>query len=124
MRSKIPENNKLTNQLENTRKIKDHLNLQNHIEIHGNTSKDTSIELVNNRENSDKISTTEHLTKSTNHKTKTEATAIKELNSTPAKNITEETTVESFYNTFDKKRSECCNFERKSHKSDFRDAKW
>ena len=124
MRSKIPENNKFTNQLENIRKIKDHLNLQNHIEIHGNTSKDTSIELVNNRENSDKISTTEHLTKSTNHKTKTEATAIKELNFTPAKNITEETTVESFYNTFDKKRSECCNFERKSLKSDFRDAKW
>ena len=101
MCSKIPENKKLTNQLENIRKIKHHLYLQNRIEIQGNTSKDTSMELVNNRENSNKISTTEHLTKSTNHKT--EATEIEELNSTPAKNITEETIAESFYNAFDKK---------------------
>ena len=57
--------------------------------------------LVNNRENSIKISKTEHLTKSTNHRT--EATEMEELNSTPAKDITEETTAESFYNTFDKK---------------------
>ena len=61
------------------------------------------MESVNNRKNSNKISTSEHLTKSSNHKTKTEATEIKELNSTPTKNITEETTAESFYNTFDKK---------------------
>ena len=101
MRTKIPENKKLTNQLQNIRKIKHHLYLQNRIEIQGNTSKDTSMELVNNRENSNKISTTEHLTKSTNHKT--EATEIEELNSTPAKNITEETIAESFYNAFDKK---------------------
>ena len=40
---------------------------------------------VNNRKNSNKIYTTEHLTKSTNHKTKTDATEIKELNSIPAK---------------------------------------
>ena len=59
------------------------------------------MELVNNRENSNKISTTEHLSKSTNHKT--EAAEIAELNSTPPKNITEETTAESFYNSFDKK---------------------
>ena len=59
------------------------------------------MELVNNRENSNKTSTTEHLTKSTNHKT--EATEIEELNSTRAKNITEETIAESFYNAFDKK---------------------
>ena len=57
--------------------------------------------LVNNHENSNKISTTEHLTKSTNHKT--EATNREGLNSTPATNIPEETTAESFYNTFDKK---------------------
>ena len=61
------------------------------------------MESVNNRDNSNKISTTEHLTKSTNHKTKTEATEIKELNSTSTKNITKETTAESFYKTFDKK---------------------
>ena len=67
MHSKIPQNKKLTNQLENMRKIKHHLYLQNRIEIQGNTSKDTSMESVNNRENSNKISTTEHLTKSTNH---------------------------------------------------------
>ena len=103
MCSKIPENKKLTNQLENIRKIKHHLYLQNRIEIQGNASKDTSMESVNNRKNSNKISTSEHLTKSSNHKTKTEATEIKELNSTPTKNITEETTAESFYNTFDKK---------------------
>ena len=59
------------------------------------------MELVNNRKNNNKISTTEHLTKSTNHET--EATETEELNSTPAKNITEETIVESFYNAFDKK---------------------
>ena len=40
---------------------------------------------VNNHKNSNKICTTEHLTKSTNHKTKTDATEIKELNSTRAK---------------------------------------
>ena len=85
MRSKIPENKKLTNQAENIRKIKQHLSLMNHIKIQGNTSKDTSMESVKNRENSNKISTAEHLTKSTNHRTKTEATEIKELNSTPAK---------------------------------------
>ena len=101
MRGKIPENKKLTNQLENIRKIKHHLYLQNRIEIQGNISKDTSMTLVNNHENSNKISTTEHLTKSTNHKT--EATNREGLNSTPATNITEETTAESFYNTFDKK---------------------
>ena len=49
MRSKIPENKKLTNQLENIRKIKHHLYLQNRIEIQGNASKDTSMESVNNR---------------------------------------------------------------------------
>ena len=88
MRSKIPKNS------------------QNRIEIQDNTSKGISMELLNNRENSNKISTTEHLTKSTNHKT--EATEIEERNSTPAKNTTEETTTEGFYNAFDKKRSECC----------------
>ena len=103
MRSKITENKKFTNQLENIRKIKHHLYLQNRIEIQGNTLKDTSMESVNNCENSNKISTTKHLTKSTNYKTKTEATEIKELNSFPTKNITEETTTESFYNAFDKK---------------------
>ena len=82
MRTKIPENKKLTNQLQNIRKIKHHLYLQNRIEIQDNRSKDTSMELVNNRENSNKISTSEHLTKSTNHKT--EAAEIQELNSTPA----------------------------------------
>ena len=61
------------------------------------------MESVNNHENSNKISTTEHLTKSTNHKTKTKAAEIKEPNSTSTKNITEETTAESFYNRFDKK---------------------
>ena len=66
MRSKIP---KITNQLENIKNIKHHLYLQNRIEIQVNTSKDTGMALVNNRENSIKISTTEHLTKSTNHKT-------------------------------------------------------
>ena len=91
---------KITNQLENIRKIK-HLYLQNCIKIQGNTSKDTSMELVKNHKNSNKISTTEHLIKSTNHKT--QATEIEELNSTPAKNITEETIAESFYNVFDKK---------------------
>ena len=101
MRSKISENKKLTNQLENTRQIKHHLYLQNRIKIQGNTSTDTSMALVNNRENSIKISTTKHLTKSTNHKT--EVTEVEEVNSTPAKDITEETTAESFYNTFDKK---------------------
>ena len=39
MCSKIPENKKLTNQLENIRKIKHHLYLQNRIEIQGNASK-------------------------------------------------------------------------------------
>ena len=66
MRSKIPKNS------------------QNRIEIQDNTSKGISIELLNNRENSNKISTTEHLTKSTNHKT--EATEIEERNSTPENN--------------------------------------
>ena len=68
------------------------------------------MELVNNHENSSKISTTEHLTKSTNHKT--EATVMEELNYTPAKNITEEAPAESFCNKIKKiriKRSECCN---------------
>ena len=69
MRSKILENKKLTNQLENIRKIKHHLYLQNRIEIRDNISKDISMELVNNREKSNKISTTKHLTKSINHKT-------------------------------------------------------
>ena len=87
MRSKIPKNKKLANQLENIRKIKYHLSLHNRVEIQGNTSKDISMELVNNCENSNEISTTKHLTNSTNHKT--EATEIQELNSTPAKNITE-----------------------------------
>ena len=50
MRSKVPENKKLTNKLENIRKIKLHLYLQNRIKIQGNTSKDTSMESVNNRE--------------------------------------------------------------------------
>ena len=67
MRSKITENKKFTNQLENIRKIKHHLYLQNRIEIEGNTLKDTSMESVNNCENSNKISTTKHLTKSTNY---------------------------------------------------------
>ena len=40
MRNKISENKKLTNQMENIRKTKHHLYLQNHIEIQGNTSKD------------------------------------------------------------------------------------
>ena len=62
MHSKIPENKKLTHQLENIRKIKHHLYLQNHIKIQGNTSKDTSMESVNSRKNSNKISTTKHLT--------------------------------------------------------------
>ena len=97
MRSKIPENEKVTNQLENIRKIKHHLYLQNHIEIQGNTSKDTSMALANNHKNSIKISTIEHLTKSTNHNA--EATEMEELNSTLTKDITNETTSESFYNT-------------------------
>ena len=101
MLRKIPESNKLINKLENYRKIKHHLHLQNLVEIQGNTSKDTSMALENNSENSNKISTTERLTKSTNHKT--EATEIEESNSTPAKNITEEITAESFCNTVDKK---------------------
>ena len=50
-------------------KTKHHLYLQNRIEIQVNTSKDTCMALVNSRENNIKISTTEHLTKSTNHKT-------------------------------------------------------
>ena len=103
MHSKVPENKKHTNKLENIRKIKLHLYLQNRIKMQGNTSKDTSMESVNNHENSNKISTTEHLTKSTNHKTKTEAAEIKEPNSTSTKNITKDTTAESFYNRFDKK---------------------
>ena len=80
--------------------------------------------LVNNLENSIKISKTEHLTKSTNHWT--EATEMEELKSTPAKDITEETTAESFYNTFDKKDHNSATeaLKRKSHKSDFRDGKW
>ena len=57
--------------------------------------------LVNNRENSIRISTIEHPTKSTNHKTET--TGMEELNYTLAKEITEQKTPESFYNTFDKK---------------------
>ena len=48
--------------------------------MQGNTSKDTSMALVNNRENNNKISTTEHLAKSTNL---IEATEMEELNSTP-----------------------------------------
>ena len=47
MRSKIPENKKLANLLENIRKLK-HSYLQNRIEIQGNTSKDTSMESINN----------------------------------------------------------------------------
>ena len=98
MGSKIQENEKQTNQLENIRKIERHLYLQNLIEIQGNTLKDTSMALANNRKNSIIISTTEHLTKCTKHKT--EATEMTELNSTPAKDITDETTAESFDNTF------------------------
>ena len=101
MRSKTPEDKNLTNQMENIRNIKHHLYLQNCIEIQGNTSKDTSMALANNRENSIKISTTEYLRKSTDHKT--ESTQMEELNSTPAKDITEETIAESFFKTFDKK---------------------
>ena len=67
------------------------------------------MESVNNRENSNKISTTEHLTTSTYHKTKTEATEIKEQNSAPTKNVTEETTTKSFYNTFDKTDQNAAN---------------
>ena len=48
IRSKIPENKKLANQLENFRKLKHHSYLQNRIEIQGNTSKDTSMESVIN----------------------------------------------------------------------------
>ena len=92
MQSKIPKNKKLANQQENIRNIKHHLYLQNRIEVQSNTSKDNSTECVKNCKNSNKISTNKHLTKSANHKTKTEATEIKELNFTPAKNITEETT--------------------------------
>ena len=50
MRSKVPENKKLTNKLENIRKIKHHLYLQNRIKIQGNTSKDTTMKSVNNCE--------------------------------------------------------------------------
>ena len=63
MRSKIPENKKLTNQRQNIRKIKHRLHLQNCIEIQGNKSKDTTMESVNNCKNSNKISTIKHLTK-------------------------------------------------------------
>ena len=51
---------------------------------------------------------------------------MEELKSTPAKDITEETTAESFYNTFDKKDHNSATeaLKRKSHKSDFRDGKW
>ena len=45
--------------------------------------------------------TTEHLIKSPNHKI--EATEMENLNSNPPKDITEETTAESVYNTFEKK---------------------
>ena len=51
MCSNIPENKKLTNQLENIIKVKHHLCLQNHVEIQDNTAKDTSMALVNNSEN-------------------------------------------------------------------------
>ena len=101
IRSKITENKKLTNQVENIRTIKHNLYLKNRIEIQGNPSKDISMELVTNRENSINISTSKHLTKSTNHKIK--ETKMKKLNSNPAKHITEETTTERFYNSFDKK---------------------
>ena len=101
-RSKISEEKKLKIQLENIRKIKRPLYLQNCIEIQGNRSEDTSMALVNNRENSIKISITEHQTKSTNQKT--EATEMEKLNSTPAKDITGKTTAENFYNMFDKKK--------------------
>ena len=101
MHSKIPENKKLTNQLENIIKIKHHLYLQTRIEIQGNTVKDTSMTLVNNPENIIRISTTEHPRKSTNDKTET--TEMEELNFTPAKNITEKTTAKDVSNTFDKK---------------------
>ena len=49
---------------------------------------------------------------------------MEEIKSTPTKNITD-TTAESFYNMFDKKYQNAAteNFKRKSHKSDFRDAK-
>ena len=71
MCSNIPENKKLTNQLESIRKSKHHLYLQKRIEIKGNTSKDTSMALVNNPEKIIRITTTEHLTKSIKHKTET-----------------------------------------------------
>ena len=99
MLPKIPENKKLTNHLESIKKIK-HLYLQTRIEIQRNTAKYSSMALVNNPENRISISKTEHPTKSTNLKQTTE---MEELNSTPAKEITEETTAESFSNTFDKK---------------------
>ena len=89
IRSKIPESKNLTNQRKNIRNIKHHV------------GKDISIALVNKLENSIRISTTEHPTKSTSDKTET--IGMKELNCTPAKNITGEITVESFYNTFAKK---------------------
>ena len=57
--------------------------------------------LVNYLRNSIKISTTKHLTKSTNYKT--EAPEMEELKHTPAKDVIGETTIESFCNTFDKK---------------------
>ena len=75
--------------------------LQNRDEIQGNTSKDNSTALVNNRENSIRISNKITPTKSTSHITET--AEMEELNSNPAKDITEETTTESFYNTFGEK---------------------
>ena len=56
---------------------------------------------------------------------------MEELNSAAAKNITEETTAESFYNTFNEKDQNAATEALKekiksefSHKSDFRDANW
>ena len=99
IRSKIPENKKVTNQLRNIRKIKHHLHLQNCMKIQSYTSKDIRMALLNNLKNSIRISITEHLTKSINNKTK----IIEMLNSAPAKDVTEETIGKSFYNKFDKK---------------------
>ena len=54
------------------------------------------MESVSKLKNSNKIPTTEHLTKSTYHKTKTEATEINKPTSTPTKNITEKQLLKAF----------------------------
>ena len=66
--------------------------LSNQIEIQDNRGKETSMALVNNPENSIRISTKEHLTNPTNNKT--EATEMEEQYSIPSKYTnTNETTV-------------------------------